>query len=160
MLDTLSPTSRVWIFQATRKLSEFEENLIRKKFDDFIPEWAAHGNELYGAYSVEKHHFIVVGVDEAKAPPSGCSIDKLMHLIEDLGKEVEIDFTNRLMIALENTGEIKLVSMEEFKGMVRNGEVDEQSIVYNNLVPNKSELESSWRTVVGNSWHKNLMTTV
>ncbi|MBN4071493.1 hypothetical protein JYT72_03165 [Crocinitomix catalasitica] len=157
MLDTLSNTSRIWIFQSNRSLSELEENFISEKFNEFIPQWAAHGNELFGEFHIAKSHFLLVGVDEDRNPASGCSVDKLTHKVEEIGRELEIDFLNRLTVAYEKDGQIVLVTMEEFKTLVRAGEVNADTTVYNNLIPTKGELEMGWRTSVSNSWHKNLL---
>ena len=157
MLADLASTSRVWIFQSSRKLSEFESNLIRTSFEEFIPQWAAHGSQLFGAFELLDSYFIVVGVDESMAMASGCSVDKLMHKVQEIGKEIEIDFMNRLNIAYLDEDEIKLTSMNDFKALIREGVIDQNTKVFNNLVTTKAELESSWRTTVENSWHKNLL---
>lgn len=155
MLDQLAPQSRVWIFQSTRKLSEFEERFIRQKMDQFIPGWAAHGSNLFGGYDLLEAHFLVVAVDESNAMASGCSVDKLMHMVQEIGKE--IDFMNRLMIAYEVENTIRFVPMDEFKALIRTGEITEETVVFNNLVPTKEAFDNSWRTTVQNSWHKNLL---
>ena len=160
MLDQLSPQSRIWIFQSTRKLSEFEQDFIRQKMDEFIPQWAAHGDSLFGGYDVREFHFLIVAVDESKAMASGCSVDTLMHKVQEIGKELEIDFMNRLMIAYEADGEIQLAPMEEFKALIRSGTVDGNTTVFNNLVPTKAEFDQAWKTTVANSWHKNLLQIV
>lgn len=153
--------SRVWIFQADRFLNESELNVIQKKMNEFIPTWAAHGNDLYGGYSVENNLFLIVGVDESRSPASGCSIDSLTRVVKDLGAELSIDFFNRLAISYEDkNGGIQLVSMNEFKRLASENEVNSNTIVYNNLVNSKGEFDSKWRTEVKHSWHTNLFQLV
>lgn len=156
-LTYLSEHSRVWIFQANRFLNDSEIALIKKTMNDFIPNWASHGNELYGGFECLNNLFLVVAVDESKSPASGCSIDSLTRVIKDLGAQLNIDFFNRLNIAYENeNNQLELVSMNDFKRLYLAGNVTSDTIVFNNLVQNRGEFNSNWRTSVKNSWHANL----
>ena len=100
---------------------------------------------------------MIVAVDEAQSPASGCSIDSLTRVIKDLGARLNVDFFNRLNIAYLNTvGKLELVSMSTFKELIQAGEVNENTMVFNNLVQNRGELNERWQTQVKNSWHTNL----
>lgn len=159
--DRLSTNSRIWIFQSDRIMNSTEIGKIQSVLDEFIPKWAAHGNELYGGYQVLNNLFLIIGVDEAKSPASGCSIDSLTRVVKELGGSLNIDFFNRLAIAFENkSNEIEIVSMNEFKRLAKENEVGYDTIVFNNLVANKGEFETKWRTSVKNSWHSNLFELV
>ena len=157
----LNSNSRVWVFQSDRFLTENEANHIRKYMDAFMPEWASHGNDLYGGYSVEKNLFLVVGVDESKIPASGCSIDSLTRVVKELGKTLSIDFFNRMAIAYENkAGEIIIVSLPDFKRLIIESKINENTIVFNNLITTKKDFDTNWQTPVKNSWHTNLFQIV
>lgn len=158
MFENLADHSRIWIYQADRNLSKDDQDHIAARMNQFIPGWAAHGNELYGGFEIREDHFLVVGVDESKSPPSGCSIDKLVRQIQMIGDELEIDFFNRLNIAYVNQqGEINLVDMQTFKEKLKRDEISRSTLVFNNLLEVKSDLKDRWKTPVANSWHKNLL---
>lgn len=158
MLDSLAPHSRVWIFQSDRKLNVDEVNHIQIKMSEFIPTWASHGNDLYGEFSINENFFIIVGVDEKRSPTSGCSIDTLTRVIKQLGEELKIDFFNRLNITyLNSANEIELVDMGTFKNLMKKDIVGQGTWVFNNLIENKEELETKWKSRVKDSWHKNLL---
>ena len=156
-LTYLAAHSRVWIFQADRFLNEKEILLVNLTMNEFIPNWASHGNDLYGGFELKDALFLIVAVDEAQSPASGCSIDSLTRVIKDLGARLKVDFFNRLNIAYLNTvGKLELVSMSTFKELIQAGEVNENTMVFNNLVQNRGELNERWQTEVKNSWHTNL----
>lgn len=159
-LANLQPHSRIWIFQSDRPLSQNEQNYLHGQMQQFLPQWAAHGNELYGGYALKNELFLVVGVDESKSPASGCSIDTLTHLVQDFGAKLKVDFFNRMAIAYEKEGQIELVSMLDFKRLITEGMVNEETIVFNNLVNTKADFDVAWRTPVKNSWHTNLFQVV
>ncbi len=153
----LAPSSRIWIFQSDRFLSNKEHELIKKIMDEFIPQWASHGNDLYGGYEIKEKLFLAIGVDESRSPASGCSIDTLTRTIKEIGVQLNIDFFNRMAISYVNTNEeIEIISMNEFKRLIVENKVNENTIVYNNLVNTKQDFDTNWRTTAKNSWHTNL----
>ncbi|UKN01257.1 ABC transporter ATPase [Paracrocinitomix mangrovi] len=153
--------ARTWIFQSNRKLNQEEVEYLNKELGAFVKEWAAHGNDLYGQFEVIYDLFILIAVDENRAPASGCSIDTLNRKIQELGDKLNVNFFDRLQIAYEATDtSIHIASMEQFKQKLSAGELNENTVVYNNLVANIDEFEDNWRTTVANSWHKNLMSLI
>ena len=157
LLPDLAPHSRVWIFQTDRKLNEQEVHHLRHNMALFIPQWASHGNDLYGGFEFEQGLFLIVGVDEARSPASGCSIDSLTHTVKKIGADLGVDFFNRLAIAYVNQQkQIELISMETFKQKVTDGTINADTEVFNNLINTKKDLLTNWRTPVKNSWHANL----
>jgi hypothetical protein len=153
----LPPYSRVWIFQTDRFLTDSECREIQLRLNEFIPNWASHGNGLNGGFKLEKNLFVIVGVDESQSMASGCSIDSLTRVIKELETSLNVDFFNRLAIAYENQqGKLEIVSMTAFKALISSNQVNYDTIVFNNLVASKEEFDQKWRTNVGQSWHANL----
>ena len=158
MLNKLAPHSRVWVFQANRFLSKDEEEKINSIMGKFIPQWASHGNELYGDFCVDKSLFIIVGADEKKALTSGCSIDELTRVIKKIGEEIKVNFFDRLILSYEDSEKnIKLLSMPEFKALMKKDQIKTSTMVFNNLIETKEDLDTRWHTSLKNSWHKNLI---
>lgn len=157
MLNNLAPHSRVWIYQANRKLTDSEISQIKNEMTAFIREWASHGNELFGEFEIIEPFFLIVGADEKKCPTSGCSLDSLTRQVKAIGEKINVDFFNRLNIAVINkSGEMELIDMMEFKARAQRDEITSQTIVFNNLIETKAELEENWKTKAADSWHKNL----
>lgn len=161
LLPRLAPHSRVWIFQSDRFFSDSEVEAIRKIMQDFVPQWASHGNDLYGDFTIEESLFLIVGVDESRSPVSGCSIDSLTRIVKETGVRLQADFFNRLAVSYLNAeGKIEIVDMNTFKQRISEGVITSDTIVYNNLVANQGELNEKWKTPVKNSWHMNLFELV
>jgi len=156
-LANLAPHSRVWVFQADRFFNPTEVTAINNVMKNFIPKWAAHGSSLYGDHYIAENLFLIIGVDETKAPASGCSIDSLTHTVQEIGAHLKVDFFNRLAITYENKeGKIEFTNMQEFKQLIAQNKIDHDTIVFNNLVNTKAEFITNWRTSAKNSWHNNL----
>ena len=113
MFDSFPENSQVWIYSSTRFFTNVEEDFITSNLDQFINQWATHGTELFAKGAILHHSFIVIVADENKVKSSGCSIDSSVRFIKDLGKELNIDFFNRMSILLKKEDEYKRIHFSE-----------------------------------------------
>lgn len=154
----MPPDSRVWVYQSSRKLSEAEIISLRKKADEFIEEWTAHGAKLKACFEIRYGIFLLMLVDEKQALASGCSIDKSVHFILGLESELGVSLTNRMLFAYKNnSGEVAISHRNEFERLVKTNVINNDTTVFNTLVKNKSELENQFEIPFEKSWHKNLV---
>ncbi len=150
--------SRVWIYQANRELNPEEKQEISSVLEDFIANWAAHGAPLLAGYDLIHDRFIVLAVDEKQAAASGCSIDSSVRVFKALDEQLKLDLFNRLSLAFRGPeGHISTLAMADFEKELKTGSLNEETIVFNNLVTNLEEFRSSWETPVKGSWHARLV---
>ena len=152
--DNMSETSRIWIYQSNRELSTGEQEHVKEVLKDFVEEWTRHGDDLKASYSLRYGHFIILAVDESFNQVSGCSIDASTHVFKGLEKQFGIDLLNKLNTAFRVGEHINIVSLQDFKKYVSEHKIAEDTIVFNNLVQTKGELDSNWEVPVLESWHK------
>ena len=144
----IANTSRVWIYQSDRSLSDNEVVFIQHKLLSFCNNWKSHKEHLISSYKVLHNRFIILLVDEQKKDASGCSIDSSVNFIKEIEAEFSIDLFNRTKIAFKQDGEIVTLSISEFKKVVQ-----ADTVVFNNLVATKADFEEKWETLVSKSWH-------
>ncbi|HZH54823.1 MAG TPA: ABC transporter ATPase [Sphingobacteriaceae bacterium] len=146
---------RIWIYQAERALSDAEQTLILERLKEFTGQWRAHGKKLSATAEIRHSLFIILMVDDAVEWPSGCSIDKSVYLLKDLEQELGIDLFDRLRIAYrrDRDAPIELASKSEFEQLFASGQVDQNTIVFNNLVPSYPDLSDKWEVPLSQSWH-------
>ncbi|MFN5208917.1 MAG: hypothetical protein ACK5D8_05440 [Bacteroidota bacterium] len=89
------PESRMWIFQADRKLTDADKNYLSQTFDRFFPTWTSHEKPMKAAHALLKDFFLVIALDQTQAGASGCGIDKLMHVVRSAGEALQINFFDR-----------------------------------------------------------------
>lgn len=149
----ISENSRVWIYQSDRVLNPDEEQRIQQKLDEFTSQWLAHGHQL-AAYGEIRHQlFLILSVDEQVAGATGCSIDKSVYLMKEIEKEFGIGLFDRFRIAYREGDEVVNCSKTEFEERLNNGEVNSDTIVFNNMIASRKELDSSWEVAMKDSWH-------
>jgi hypothetical protein len=144
---------RIWIYQADRELTEGEKEHILDKLSGFTSQWKAHGKALAAKAEIRYNRFVVIMVDDSVAPPTGCSIDKSVHLLKEIESELGITLFDRMQVAYRDNEDIKAVPRTEFERLVATGEVTDETVVFNNLVASYSELETKWEVPLRESWH-------
>jgi len=145
---------KIWIYQADRFFTQPEHELAQEKLDRFVEEWTAHGSQLAGKAEIKYNLFIVFTVDEAMAQVTGCSIDKSVRVLKELEEELNIGLFNRMLISYRDTeGNIQLVSREVFDSLCKEGEVGQETIVFNNLIQSAEDYSSKWEVPLKDSWH-------
>ena len=149
--------TRLWIYQCDRKLSDSEIEAIKEQGDNFIDNWAAHGEKLEAAFEVLHSQFLIIFANEKQAEASGCSIDRSLHFIKNLEQEYSISLLNRMLVAYKVDEEIVTLPQEEFVELVAQGTLSKDTIVFNNLVTTKQDLETKWEVPLRESWHSELM---
>jgi len=153
----ISPNSRVWIYQADRPLTPDEVAFISKETEQFLGSWTSHQSPLPATYEIKYDLFLILMADEEDVKAGGCSIDKSVHFILDLGKKINVNFMNRMLFAYRNGNELKRASRKEFEDLAAKGIVHDETLVYNNLVATAGALETEWEIPFKSSWHKQLI---
>ncbi|MGJ1206372.1 ABC transporter ATPase [Sphingobacterium lactis] len=145
---------KVWIYQADRFLTQPEYEEASTRLQDFIQEWTAHGSQLAGKAEIKYNLFIILIVDEEVAQVTGCSIDKSVRVLKELEESLNIGFFNRTLIPYRDVeGNIQLVSRDVFEELCKQGEVHQDTIVFNNLAQTESEYQQHWEVPFKDSWH-------
>lgn len=157
-IKQMPPDSRVWVYQSNRMLSEAEVDQLMQQGKLFVESWAAHGAALKASFDILYNRFIVVAVDEAQALASGCSIDKSLAFIQSLEKDFELQLLDRMQVAYRtNDNSIQVCSFAAFEKLAVQGTVNAQTIVFNNMVTTKSQLDSSWEVPLKESWQSRVL---
>ncbi len=155
--STLSPASRVWVYTAQRRLTEAEVQVAQQALDTFARQWTAHNQALRAKAEVFEHQFIILVVDETQAGASGCSIDKSVHFLEDLGTQLQVDLFERMRFGwIDARGALQLADRPAFTALVQDGVIGPETQVVNTLVQTRQELQEKWLLPYGESWHRRL----
>lgn len=148
-----SQHSRVWIYQSDRKLTDKETQQIQSALNDFTTGWTAHNNQLQAKGEVRYNRFLVLIVDESQAGATGCSIDKSVHFMKEIEQHFGITLFDRFNLAYRDGEEVLSLPRHAFEDLLKQGKINTETIVYNNMVQNLSELETKWEVPFKNSWH-------
>ena len=150
--EQFAASSKVWIYQANRNLTEQETTTANTAITEFTSQWAAHSNALKAGGQIYHNRFLVLMVDESQANASGCSIDSSVHFVQELGKHLNIDFFDRMNIAYPNEGSIATFPLKEFKNLFLSGTLQKSTPIFNNTLTNKQDFDAKWLIPIKDSW--------
>ncbi|HTF06394.1 MAG TPA: ABC transporter ATPase [Bacteroidia bacterium] len=150
--------SRAWVYQSDRVITDLEVNEIRRKAAMFLMEWTSHGNVMRATIDVLYNRFLVVLVDEKEASASGCGIDKSVKFMQQLESDYSLNLFDRMLVLYRNPDSvIQTTKLYTFEQMMEKGELTADTIVFNNLISTKADMQTMWEVPVKKSWHARMI---
>jgi hypothetical protein len=96
--------------------------------------------------------FVVIGVDEQQAQASGCSIDKSVQFVQALERDLGLRLTDRMVVPYELDGAIHACRVPEVEGLLKSGTIDGGTLVFDDLVSTKGDLDARFRVPLRATW--------
>ena len=155
--DKISDDSRIWIFQSNQLISNIDIESLEKKIDAFLSSWTSHGDQLMVASKIKYNLFVIIALDESCSTASGCSIDKLVNFIKNIENEYQISLLDRLDLSYRDKNKISVLRLDDFKRKILEKKINNDTIVFNNLINLKSDLTDNWEIPLNRSWHQKLI---
>lgn len=149
--NNMPATSRLWIYPASRDLSEAEAAWCSEQLQGFCETWAAHGQGLQCSWSIHRNRFILLAANEAATGASGCSIDSSTRFIQHLGVHTGIDFFDRRPAFLIG-GKIEMVALNQLPEAFTTGKISGESPVFHVQAATVSEWESAPVVAASGTW--------
>ncbi len=151
------PNSRVWVYTASRPLTDSEAQEAQEALDAFTAKWAAHNQALKATAEVFQNQFIILMVDETQAGASGCSIDTSVHFLEALGHQLGLDLFERMRFAWVQGNDMQFAGRTELAENVQKQTIAADTLMVNTMVTSKRDLEEKWLVPFAQSWHRRLV---
>lgn len=157
LFEGFDPQSRIWVYQCNRILTPAEVVAINNKATIFTDQWTAHQQLLKAAFEIRHNLFLIFCVDEQSASASGCSIDKSLHLVQQIEKEFNIRLLDRMMVAYMQGQEATPFVIKNLSQLYSGKAIDDDTPVFNNLVTTLEELNTKWMVALKFSWMAQLL---
>jgi hypothetical protein len=153
--EELPDHGRLWVFPASRDLTEEEADALGRAVDDFLATWSAHGAPLRSGYELVGRRFLLVGVDIDAEAPSGCSIDALVNRLRALGAELDVSLVDHAPVWYRvDAGDVRTVSRKEFRALAEGGFVGPDVFVFDTaLTKIGEERAGGLERSAGDTWH-------
>lgn len=156
--NELPANARVWVYQSDQAFSEAQTTAINTQVTAFVNQWQSHGKAVRAWGGVKYNRFVIFVVDEGYEAPSGCSIDSSVSVIKAIEQEFGVDMFNRMNFAYKvDDTTVKSADRIDFASLYEQKSINDTTIVFNNLVNTKADLEQKWEVELGASWHANMV---
>jgi hypothetical protein len=153
--EALPDDARLWVFGAERGLNPAERTELLAAVDAFLADWRAHGAPLTAARDFRDDRFLMVAVDQASVPPSGCSIDALVNVLKGVEQRLRVALVEHGAIWFRDpAGELRRIDRAGFKRLVEAREVHGDTPVIDTTLTRLSALRAGeWERPARASWH-------
>jgi len=94
-----------------------------------------------------------LAVNQEVQNATGCSIDASVEFIQILEKKYSVDLLDKMNVTFKLGEHIAHKPLIDFKKMVKDKAVTENTIVFNNLINTIEEFNDSWEVPALDSWH-------
>ena len=150
--NQLPASARLWIYQANRPLTEAELAAVQPALQQFVDEWTSHGRVLQASAAVMHQQFLVIGLDEAVADASGCSIDASVRFVRSLEEQLGISLLEKSQLAFIIDGKVQLLDRRELRAAVAEGRLLPDTLYFDNTIARHEQLQTAWPTPAAGSW--------
>lgn len=153
--DALPDTARVWVFGAASPVTGDAASRVLQAADEHLAQWRAHGVPLVCARDWREDRFLAIAVDEAASDASGCSIDALFHVLQDIEAELGVSLVpSGLVYWRDSAGQVVSAERAVFRGAASAGDVGRDTPVFDTLIATVGEWRTTFERPAGESWHR------
>ena len=152
-VNAFPTSSKVWIYQANQPIDTNDLEKANDMATAFANSWESHGRGLKATATILHDRFLFIMVDESMTGASGCSIDSSVEFVRQLGTAINRDFFDRMIFSYKKDDAIHTVGREQFVALYQNGEINDDTVVFDTLVNSKGDFDGGFEKRLGDSWH-------
>ena len=147
--------ARAGVFAAAQPILGADAERFLAGVEGFIRGWHAHGLPVVGSYDWLYDRFLIIAADEEATGVSGCSIDSLFRTLKMCENELGVTLLDSSLVFYRDPdGRVHSAGRSEFRELVLTGEVDDDTIVFDNTVGTiRSVRGGEWERPLKESWH-------
>lgn len=142
---------KIWIFIIEKTLTPSELNNLYAECQHFVSHWKSHEMPVQASVELYKNRLLIFRNNEVFNPIGGCATDNLFRFVQDLEKKYNTLLMNRRWVVYEKDNELKLAPFKEIDALVRNGEITEDTVIYNTAIISSDEW-AEFRKPYKDSW--------
>ncbi len=155
--EKLPDNSKIWIYQSSRKFYPNEIEKIKQQINRFLESWSDNENDITASYQIKYNRFIIIGVDQTLQSISIDAIDASVGFILGLQTEYNVELLDKLNVCFKQGDYVQYKELKEFQKLLKKKAVSAKTIVFNNLINTKQELENDWEIPITESWHSRFL---
>lgn len=144
--------SKLWVFPSSRKFYEQEISGLKENIEAFLNSWTSEDQLFNCAYELKYDRFIVISVDDTDISLSLKTHDALSIFIQELEKKFEVILLDKINVCYKQGEFVQYKDIVEFKKMMKEKGVSAKTIVFDNMITTKEELENNWEINIMDSW--------
>jgi hypothetical protein len=156
--DQMPDDARLWVFGSQTPLDDVDAPRLLAAVDSYLAGWKAHGTPLVCARDFREDQFLAIAVDERASDASGCSIDGLFRVLQEIETGIGTSMVGGgLVFFRDHAGFVHGCTRAEFTHMGAMGEVNEATPVFDMTLTTVGEYRSGFEKPAAQGWQAKLI---
>lgn len=154
--STFSEEAKIWIYPSSRKFYPQELDNLQAKLHQFIEHWKNDDENFKASFQILHQRFIVFIADE-NSSLTHTDIDQQVSFIIQLQAELQVELLDKMNVCFKQGEYIQYKDVKAFKKLLKSKAVSAKTIVFDNLIQTKYELENNWEMPITESWYNRFL---
>ena len=150
--EEISENAKLWVFPSSRKFYPQEIEGLKNAIEKFLKNWKNGQETLKVSYELRYNRFILIAVDNSEITLSLESHDALISLIQQLEDNYQVLLLDKINVCYKQGEFVQYKDLKEFKKLIKSRGVSSKTIVFDNMIGLKKDLEFDWEINIMDSW--------
>lgn len=151
--NVLPENAKVWVYPSSRKFYPKEVEEIQLKLKQFIDSWKSEEEVFEASYQFLHSRFIVLVANTDKIVLTNADIDFSVAFILGLQKTYEVSLLDKMNVCFKQGEFVQYKELKDFKKLLKNKAITGKTIIFDNLIDTKDDLDSFWEKPIEDSWY-------
>ena len=151
--ETLPDAARVWIFGSDKRLADAGSTALLSAVDEYLSSWTAHGQPLTVGSQLRDGRFLVIAVDQSTAGATGCSIDGLFRVLQQLEPSVGANLVGGGRVFYRGAESVvQSTTREQLASLVTSGALTRDTVVFDTSITDLGTFRTGFEKRAKESW--------
>jgi|TARA_B110000240_G_scaffold158023_1_gene175933 hypothetical protein len=155
--NSLPENSKVWVYPSNRKFYPNEIEEIEVKIKAFIESWKSEDDNFKASYQFLYQRFIIFIVDIDTVALTNEDIDTSVSFILSLQETYDVSLLDKMNVCFKQGEFVQYKELKDFKKLLKNKALTGKSIIFDNLISIKQDLENHWEMPIEESWYNRFL---
>ena len=155
--ESLSESAKVWIYPSSRKFYKDELAEVEEKIKTFVESWKKEDPNFKASYRFLYDRFVVFLAEDDDGQLTNQDLDGKVGFILQLQSDYDVELLDRMNVCFKQGEYVQYKEIKEFKKLLKNKSVSNKTIVFDNLIQTKEELENFWEVPITESWYNRFL---
>ena len=154
---SLPEDAQVWIYPSSRKFYPQEIEAISAALKEFTSTWKSEDENFKCSYQFLHQRFLIFVADTVVTPLSTQELDASVGFIIKMQTQYEVQLLDKMNVCFKQGAYVQYKELKDFKKLVKNKAVTAKTIVFDNLITTKEDLENYWELPIEDSWYNRFL---
>ncbi|MDD7915503.1 ABC transporter ATPase [Polaribacter ponticola] len=154
---SISNDAKVWVYPSSRKFYPTEIEEIEEKIKTFVESWKVESENFKASYQFLYNRFIVLVAEDETAALTNVDIDASVTFILQLQETYKVELLDKMNVCFKQGEHVQYKELKDFKKLLKNRAVTAKTIIFDNLINNKEDLENFWEITIEDSWYNRFL---